>query len=78
MYWSFLVRLKSGLVGETVSRGGSSSHGDKAPGPDGLTIAFQSCWVIVKDDLMRVFHNFSEHGFFQNATFIAFIPKKIG
>jgi hypothetical protein len=40
-----------------------SMDGDKASGPDGFTIAFfQSCWAIVKDDLIRIFYNFLEHG----------------
>jgi hypothetical protein len=54
---------------------------DKAPRPDGFTITFfQSCWAIVKDDFMHVFHNFHEHILFEkslNATFIALIPKKL-
>ena len=34
---------------------------EKAPGPDGFSIAFfQSCWDIVKDDLMRAITSFSE------------------
>jgi len=35
--------------------------------------------AIVKDDLMRLFHNFHGHWMFKtslNATFIALIPKK--
>ena len=55
--------------------------GDTSLGLDGFPIAFfQLCWVVVKDDLMHVFHNFHEHGLFEkslNATFIALIPKKI-
>jgi hypothetical protein len=55
---------------------------NKASRLDGFTIAFfQSCWVIVKDDLMRVFHNFHEHDLFEkslNTTFIALVPKEIG
>lgn len=42
--------------------------GDKAPGPGGFTIAFfQSCWEIVKDDLMRAFHHFHEHKLFEKS-----------
>ena len=54
--------------------------GDKAPGPDGFTMAFfQSCWSIVKTDVMHVFHVFHAHAVFEkslNATFLALIPKK--
>jgi hypothetical protein len=34
-------------------------NGDKAPGPDGFTMAFfQKCWEILKKDLMAVFAKF--------------------
>ena len=56
-------------------------NGDKAPGPDGFTMAFfQSCWCLVKSDIMKVFHSFHAHVVFEkslNATFLALIPKKI-
>jgi hypothetical protein len=55
---------------------------NKASRLDGFTIAFfQSCWVIVKDDLMHVFHYFHEHNLFEkrlNTIFITLIPKEIG
>ena len=54
--------------------------GDKAPGPDGFTMAFfQSCWSTVKIDVMNVFHVFHAHAVFEkslNAIFLALIPKK--
>ena len=54
--------------------------GDKAPVPDGFTMAFfQSCWSTVKIDIMNVFHVFHAHAVFEkslNATFLALIPKK--
>jgi len=32
---------------------------DKAPGPDGFSLAFfQDCWDVIKTDLMRVFWDF--------------------
>ena len=56
--------------------------GDKAPGPDGFTMAFyQACWSVVKEDVMRVMHYFHQHGTFArslNATFVVLIPKKAG
>ena len=56
--------------------------GDKALGPDGFSMAFfQSCWDIVKSDVMAVLHEFHAHGHFEksmNTTFIALIPKKPG
>ena len=57
-----------------------SFHGDKSPGPDGFPLAFfQTCWGIVKPDLMVVFHHLFAKGHFEkslNATFITLIPKK--
>ena len=56
--------------------------GDKAPGPDGFSMVFfQSCWDIIKNDVMTVIHEFHAFGNFEkniNATFIALIPKKSG
>jgi hypothetical protein len=56
--------------------------GDKAPGPDGFTMAFyQACWGVVKMDVMRVMHYFHQYGTFAkslNATFVVLIPKKAG
>ena len=55
-------------------------NGDKVPGPNGFTMAFfQSCWSMVKIDIMNVFHSFHAHAVFEkslNATFLALIPKK--
>jgi hypothetical protein len=56
--------------------------GDKALGPDGFSMVFfQSCWDIIKNDVMTVIHEFHAFGNFEkniNATFIALIPKKSG
>jgi hypothetical protein len=55
---------------------------DKAPDPDGFTLAFfQDCWVVIKTDLMGVFQDFHTHSKFVksiNVTFLALIPKKFG
>ncbi|KAG7967737.1 hypothetical protein I3843_08G114300 [Carya illinoinensis] len=55
---------------------------DKAPGPDGFTMAFfQFCWEVVREEVMLVFHEFFMYGKFEkslNATFIALVPKKDG
>ena len=55
-------------------------NGDKSPRPDGFSMAFfQTCWGILKSDIMAVFHHFHVTGQFEkslNATFIALIPKK--
>ena len=67
---------------EEVSSTLSDLNGDKALGLDGLIVAFwQSCWDIVRDDVMRMFRDFHETGKFVrslNATFIVMIPMKGG
>jgi hypothetical protein len=56
--------------------------GDKAPGPDGFSLAFfQACWDVLKEDIMAVFSNFHARGKFEkslNSTFISLIPKVAG
>ncbi|RVX14550.1 LINE-1 reverse transcriptase-like [Vitis vinifera] len=56
--------------------------GDKAPGPDGFTMSFwQFAWDFVKEDVMRFFREFHEHGKFVkrlNTNFLVLIPKKMG
>ena len=77
-----IVCLDRAFTKEEVFEAVKQMNGDKAPGPDGFSLAFfQACWVILKADLMQVFHQFHEHGTFEksiNATFIALIPKKPG
>ena len=57
----------------------SDLEGDKAPGPDGFTMAFyQHCWRVVEKDVLVVFVEFFHHCMFEkslNATFIVLIPK---
>ena len=58
-------------------------NGDKkAPGQDGLTIAFwQSRWELVKEEIMELFREFYDQCSFAkslNSTFIVLIPKKGG
>jgi hypothetical protein len=52
---------------------------DKAPGPDGFSMAFfQDCWEVIKEDFMAVFEEFYTRGKFVkciNSTFISLIPK---
>ena len=56
-------------------------NGDKAPGPDGFSMAFfQPCWSVLKKEIMDVFHNFHTQAVFEkslNASFLALIPKKV-
>ena len=57
----------------------SDLEGDKAPGPDGFTMAFyQHCWRVVEKDVLVVFVEFFHHCMFEkslNVTFIVLIPK---
>jgi hypothetical protein len=56
--------------------------GDKAPSPDGFSLAFfQACWEVLKYDIMAVFSDFHACGKFEkslNSTFISLIPKLPG
>ncbi len=58
-----------------------SMTGDKALGPDGFPMVFfHTCWSMLKEDLMAIFHAFHEHGSFErslNVTFMTLIPKKV-
>jgi hypothetical protein len=55
-------------------------EGDKSPGPDGFTMAFfQSCWGVVKHDVMAVFAEFHRRCklvMSLNETFVSLAPKK--
>ena len=57
-------------------------NGDKAPSPDGFTVAFwQSCWDFAKVEILEMFKEFHEHSSFLkslNNTFLVLIPKKSG
>ncbi|RVW64952.1 putative ribonuclease H protein [Vitis vinifera] len=56
-------------------------NGDKAPGPDGFTLAFwQSCWEFVKEEIIEMFKEFFEHSSFLkslNNTFLVLIPRNV-
>uniref|UniRef100_A0A2N9H4Z9 Reverse transcriptase domain-containing protein n=1 Tax=Fagus sylvatica TaxID=28930 RepID=A0A2N9H4Z9_FAGSY len=73
-------RVSLGARREEVVQVLQNLQGDKAPGPDGFTIAFfQKCWRIVETDVMAFFGEVYEFGKFErslNATFISLIPKK--
>jgi hypothetical protein len=55
-------------------------QGDKAPGPDGFTMAFfQKCWSVLEEHIMGFFEEVHTYCKFErslNASFIALIPKK--
>ena len=58
----------------------SDFKGDKAPGPDGFSMAFfKACWCFLKAEIMVVFQNFHTQAVFEkslNASFLALIPKR--
>jgi hypothetical protein len=55
---------------------------DRVLGPDGFTMVFfQACWNVIKENIMRLFHDFHARIQFEksfNATFIALILKELG
>ena len=55
---------------------------DKAPGPDGFTMAFwQRCWDFAKEEIMDMFKEFHEHNSFLkslNNAFLILFPNKSG
>lgn len=55
---------------------------DKAPGPDGFTMAFfQKTWDFIKPEVMGALNHFHQQCYMVrscNASFIALIPKKKG
>ena len=55
-------------------------QGDKAPGPDGFTMAFfYKCCSVIEEDIMGFFEEVHTYCKFErslNASFIALIPKK--
>ncbi|KAJ9693798.1 hypothetical protein PVL29_009659 [Vitis rotundifolia] len=57
-------------------------NGDKAPGPDGFTVAFwQYVWELTKEEIMEMFKEFYDHNASVrslNNTFLVLIPKKSG
>ena len=57
-------------------------NGDKAPGPDGFTVAFwQACWDFMKEEILELFKEFYDQRSFAkslNTTFLVLIPKKGG
>lgn len=59
-----------------------SMEGDKAPSPDGFSMAFlQQCWEVIKEDIMQAFQFFHASMSFEksfNASFLVLLPKKNG
>ncbi|RVW23505.1 Transposon TX1 uncharacterized 149 kDa protein [Vitis vinifera] len=76
------ARLEESFSVDEVFSALSDLNGDKAPGPDGFSLAlWQFCWDFVKDEVLGFFKDFFERGKFVrslNTTFLVLIPKKCG
>ena len=72
--------LESDFSKEEVVKVLQEMEGDKAPGPDGFTMAFfQKCWSVVEKDVIAFFDHFHRSSEFErslNASFLSLIPKK--
>ena len=74
------LTLEKEFTKEEVIQVLKEMEGDKAPGPDGFTMAFfHNCWSVVEKDVMDFFVYFHRHSVFKrslNALFLTLIPKK--
>ncbi|XP_019241943.1 PREDICTED: uncharacterized protein LOC109221978 [Nicotiana attenuata] len=74
--------LERAFEEEEVHEAVSSCAGDKAPGPDGFSLAFfQLCRDTIKGELMEAIEYFHVNGVFErsiSASFITIVPKKEG
>ena len=72
--------MESPFTEEEISKAIFQWDRDKAPRPDGFTIAvFQDCRDVIKEDLVRVFAEFHRSRIISqstNASFIVLLPKK--
>ena len=68
------------MVKEEIIEPLKEAEGDKAPGPDGFTMAFyQKYWSVLEGDVLTFFKDFHNQCVFEkflNATFLCLIPKK--
>jgi len=74
--------LERAFEEEEVRKVVFAMNSDKAPGPDGFTMAFfQACWEVLRLDIMEVFSDIHAREVFEkslNVSFIALIPKLPG
>ena len=60
------LELERDFSKEEVVKVLQEMEGDKAPGPDGFTLAFfQKCWSVVEIDVMAFFDNFHRSAEFE-------------
>ena len=73
------AKLEDPFIVEEVFTTLSDLNGDKAPGPDGFSIAFwQFGWDFVKKEIMGFFKEFHENNMFVrslNSTFLVLVLK---
>lgn len=74
--------LEAPFTEEEVAAAVNSCNDDKAPGPDGFSLAsFRQHWGVGREDVMATVYHFYDHGELErspNAAYIALIPKKGG
>uniref|UniRef100_A0A2N9EHP5 Reverse transcriptase domain-containing protein n=1 Tax=Fagus sylvatica TaxID=28930 RepID=A0A2N9EHP5_FAGSY len=82
MRMEMLSKVERPFDEDEIAKVVQGCNGDKAPGPDGFSLAFfQHCWSVVRNDVLAVCNEFHEHCQFErslNATFVSLIPKKHG
>ena len=75
------VHLERPFELEEVAQVLKDVQGDKAPGPNGFTMAFfQKCWNVLEKDVMHFFcevHMYCKFEKSLNTTFVSLIPKKV-
>jgi hypothetical protein len=71
--------LARDLEKEEVKEVVKAMNGDKVLGPNCFFMAFfQACWVVLKENIMKIFRDFHARGKFErslNDTFITLIPN---
>lgn len=74
--------MEAPFTEEEVAAAVNSCNDDKAPGPDGFSLAsFREHWGVGREDVMATVYYFYDHGELErspNAACIALIPKKGG
>ena len=68
------LSLQKEFMKEEVIQVLREMEGEKAPSPDGFTVAFfHTCWSVVEKDVMDFFYCFQRHSVFErsiNASFL--------
>ncbi|XP_050280616.1 uncharacterized protein LOC126721610 [Quercus robur] len=75
------IALEREFEKEEILAALQEAKGDKAPDPDGFTMAFfQKCWCVLEKEILAFFADFHKECIFEkslNATFLCLIPKKL-